>query len=266
MSDRPNRPNCSPAPRGRAEGRPRRGVLLAILFLIPLTACATKADVRDLRDEIRELNSRQEVLLRELQRQQESQRDSAMALSSEFQNHQARVAGQFRNLEDLILMVQELAGISQQEIAALRDRLDSPRRGLEVRDPFDGDQGMQGAEEGYEQAMNLLRRGSPTAARMGFEGVVEGFPNHPLAAESRYHLADMLVQEGQLEEAIEAFLRIGELHPDADRVPDAYYRVGILYRELGDNNEARRYLERVVNTWPDSGAADLARETLREIG
>lgn len=262
MSDR----RTSDPPR-RGPGDRIRGLLLAALLLLPLTACATKADVRDLRNEIRELNSRQETLLRELQRQQEGQRDSIQALSSEFQSHQARVGGQFRNLEDLVLMVQELAGISQQEIAGLRDYLDSARQGLEFRDPFQReDAGSQGAEESYSQAMDFLRRGSTAAARMGFEDVVESFPNHPLASEARYHLADLLVQEERLEEALEAFLRIGELHPDADRVPDAYYRAALLYRELGDVDEARRYLERVVNTWPDSGAADLARETLRDLG
>jgi TolA-binding protein len=40
----------------------------------------------------------------------------------------------------------------------------------------------------------------------------------------------------------------------------------VLHRELGDEREARRVLERVVNTWPDSGAAELARQVLREIG
>ena len=254
--------NVAGARRGRSVG-----AVLGLLLLLPLVGCATKADVRDLREEIRELNSRQEALLRELQRQGEAQGDSIRVLAEDFRSHQGRVAGQFRNLEDLVLRTEELAGISQQEIAAIRDQMEVPRRGVpggersDLDDPFGG-----GAEESYEQAISLLRRGSTTAARMGFQGVVEQYPNHPLAPEARYHLADILVQEGNLEEAIHAFQRIGELHPGADRVPDAYYRVGALHRELGSDSEARSWLERVVNTWPDSGAADLARELLREIG
>lgn len=233
-----------------------------ILLLLPLTACATKADVRDLQEEIRELNARQETLLRELQRQNEAQRDSILALAEDFRAHQARVAGQFRSLEDVVHRTEELAGITQQEIAALRDRGGGGAPGpTRVDEPGGGS-----AEDGYGQAVALMRRGSTTAARMGFQGVVESFPNHPLAPEARYHLADILVQEGRMEEAAEAFARIAELHPEADRVPDALYRAGVLHRDLGNTGEARNYLERVVNTWPDSGAADLARQALRELG
>jgi tol-pal system protein YbgF len=237
-----------------------------VLLLLPLASCATKSDVRGLQEEVRELNARQEALLREIRREQVAQGDSLRALAADFGDHERRVTVQFRGIEDAVLMVQELAGISQQEIAAIRDRMDASRRAAGVEDPFDGPGTASSAEEAYQQALTLLRRGSVTAARMGFEGVIEGFPNHPLAPEARYHLADLLVQEDELEAAIDAFLEVPEFHPDADRVPDALYRVGVLHRELGDEREARRVLERVVNTWPDSGAAELARQVLREIG
>ena len=72
-------------------------------------------------------------------------------------------------------------------------------------------------------------------------------------------------QENRLDEAIEAFLRLPELFPTADRVPQALYRVGSIYELQGNLDQAVIYLERVVNTYPDSGAAELARELLREI-
>jgi TolA-binding protein len=250
-------------PGGRSMGRSPASALPVVLLLFPLTACATKSDIRDLQDDLRESSARQETLLRELQRQNEAQRDSLRALSDALQSHEARIAGQFRGLEDLVLRTEELAGITQQELAAIRDRQGLPGGA----DPGRGDEPVGGsAEDGYAQAVALMRRGSMTAARMGFEGVIESFSNHPLVPEARYHMADILVQEERLEEAAEAFSRIAELHPEAERVPDALYRAGVIHRELGNTGEARRYLERVVNTWPDSGAADLARQVLREMG
>jgi tol-pal system protein YbgF len=248
---------------GLSRGRSPGGVLSVLLLFVPLTACATKGDIRDLREELAESSARQETLLRELQRQNEAQRDSIQAISQALQSHEARIAGQFRGLEDLVLRTEELAGITQQELAAIRDRQGRPGGA----DPVRMDEAAGGsAEDGYGQAVALMRRGSMTAARMGFQGVIESFPNHPLAPEARYHLADILVQEDRPEEAAEAFARIAELHPEAERVPDALYRAGVIHRELGNTGEARRYLERVVNTWPESGAADLARQVLREMG
>jgi TolA-binding protein len=75
-----------------------------------------------------------------------------------------------------------------------------------------------------------------------------------------------MVQEDDLEGALEAFLRIPEFHPTSPEVPQALYRAAVLHIEMGDPDEARVLLERVVNSYPDSGAAILAQERLREIG
>ena len=52
---------------------------------------------------------------------------------------------------------------------------------------------------------------------------------------------------------------------DHDRVPDALYRIGLIHLELGNPDDAEQFFERVVNTWPDSDAAELARSELRDL-
>jgi TolA-binding protein len=68
-----------------------------------------------------------------------------------------------------------------------------------------------------------------------------------------------------LAEAIDAFSRIPELYPSAERVPWAVYRVGLLQADMGDTGDAIASFERVVNTFPESDVADLAQEKLREL-
>ncbi len=245
-------------------------LLLVAALLVPLAACATKRDMRDLQTEFRELNARQEALLRELQRDQRTTRDSVRALSGEFAEHRAQVGGQFRAMEDLILRVQELAGLSQQELAGLRDQMARQRTqgGFEPGFPGGGEVPTGGggvADDIYEAAMTQLRRGGYTSARLGFEDLIERFPNHRLTPHARYHLADVAAQEGDAEEALRLFQQVGEFHPDSDRVPDALYRVGMIHRDRGETSRAREAFDRVVNTWPDSPAADLARDALRQL-
>jgi len=243
------------------------GLVLVAALLLPLAACATKGDVRELRDEIRTLSQRQEALIRELQQEQRTQRDSIRALSSQFGDHRIQLGRTLREMEDQLIRVQELAGLSQQELAALRDQMDRrPDPLLGARGPgSEPDRGGE-AQEIYDAAMAQYRRGSVTSAQFGLEEVVQRFPNHDLTPSARYYLADIMVQRDELEQAIEAFLDIPQFHPDAERVPYALYRVGLLYRELGQTSDARSYLERVVNTWPDSGAADMARRALDQMG
>jgi tol-pal system protein YbgF len=248
--------------RRRWEGGVR--ALLALALMVPLAACATKRDVRDLAEEIRTLNARQTELIREIQREQRELRDSVRVVSSAQGNMRAELLRRTVDLQEDLLRLQEVTGISQQQLASLRDQLERERRSVSAGPPgMMDDQGRSGAADIYDVSVNQFRRGAYTSARVGFEELLERFPNDALAPEARYYLADIRVQQGDIEGAIEAFLRVQEFHPTSERVPDALYRVGMLYREAGDESEARRFLERVVNTWPDSGAADLARDALR---
>ena len=240
--------------------------LLGLALMLPLAACATKRDVRDLGEEIRTLNARQAELIREVQRDQRDLRDSVRVVSSTQTNMRAEILRRIVDLQEDLLRLQEVTGISQQQLAALRDQLERERRSVPTGSiGMDEGGGGSAADEIYDASVTQFRRGAYTSARLGFEEILERFPNHALAPDARYYLADIQVQENDPTGAIEGFLRVHEFHPASDRAPDALYRVGMLYRETGDRDEARRYLERVVNTWPDSGAADLARDALRSM-
>lgn len=121
------------------------------------------------------------------------------------------------------------------------------------------------ADATYAAALQQYQRGQLATAQSAFRDFVEQHGNHPLAPDARFFLADILAQQDHPQEAIAAFNQIPELHPTSARVPDALYRIALLHLELGDRAEGRRFLDRVVNTYPDSNAAGPAREKLREI-
>jgi TolA-binding protein len=86
-----------------------------------------------------------------------------------------------------------------------------------------------------------------------------------LAPEAQYYLSDLLYQENRLEEAIQSFLVVRELYPTAQKVPDSLYRVGVIYIELDELGDAREYLQLVVNSYPNTDAANEAQARLDEI-
>lgn len=253
-------------------------LLLVAVLLLPLVACATKRDVRDLQEEMHELAARQDSVLRNLERLQRETQESVVAQSGAIQDFRTQIARQILELEDQLLVVQELAGQSQRGLAQLRDQLEARRAELlapppggdrEDDDPWGGAvaSGDGQAEELFNTAITQYNRRNFTAARMGFEELVSGHPNSPLTPRARYYLASIKAEQGDIEEAIEAFLEIRQYHPGADAVPEALLRVGLLYLdEMDDQEEAREYFERVVESYPDSPAAEDARERLDALG
>ena len=60
-------------------------------------------------------------------------------------------------------------------------------------------------------------------------------------------------------------MRIPQMYPSSPRVPEALYRAALLHEELGETEEARTLLERVISGFPDSDVAELAQQKLQEI-
>ena len=53
-------------------------------------------------------------------------------------------------------------------------------------------------------------------------------------------------------------MQVINLYPDNQKVPDALYKLGRIYIDLGDMDIGQRYLSRVMENHPESSAAKLA--------
>lgn len=251
--------------------------LLAVLGVVPLAGCATKRDLRELRDEIRWLRERQDSANRELGRLAGAGLDSLARVREELVRTRGDLARQLVAIEEQLLQVQELAGQNQRRLAELRDRLEQRARTIPLVPVEGADTGAAAvvpgpvvpvatdAEAAYNAAVTQFQRGSLVTARRGFEDFLKLFPRHNLAPHAQLMLAETYERENRVEEAIREFQRIPEVYPTSDRVPVALYRVGLLEEKRNDRAAARRYFERVVNNYPNSDAAALAREALARL-
>lgn len=279
--------------RVRAASGSRRAVLLPLLVLLVgggLTGCATKGDLRNVRGEIQELQASQDSLFQLLLRLERATQDSLRAQSDVLFSLRGDLNRQLLDVQEQLVTIQELTGQSQRSLAGLRDQLEA-RRNAAQRPPPAGPTpdtteaggepgGAQPAEAGgamelYNVARRQFNRGSNTTARRAFERFLESYPNHRLAPDAHFFLADILSQEAQgpdgdlreegTRQAIERFLEIPELFPASSRVPEALYRAGLLHMQLEENDEARSLFERVVNSYPETTAANLAQMRLDEL-
>jgi tol-pal system protein YbgF len=247
--------------------------------LLASVGCATKGDLRRLGLGINSLNMRQDSLLAVLTRQNAITQDSLRRQGDALFDVRGDLSRQLQRILDELATLRELTGQNQRTIASVRDQLEVLQRGGGGA-PTQGDV-IAGAEPGvsagtagatataaeamYDAAVQQYTRGSLATALRAFTDFLEKNANHALAPDARYYVGDILAQQSKPQDAIAAFAKIQELHPTSPKVPDALYRIGLIHLELGNKTEAKRFLDRVVNTYPDSNAAGLAREKVKEI-
>jgi tol-pal system protein YbgF len=268
---------------GLRSGPPGRGRDIGILVLLGLTlsGCATKRDVRDLQSTVSALAAQQEATLAELQSLNIAVQDTLRGQSDALFESRGEILRRLRELEQQLITLHELTGQNQRALATIRDLLEGQRTTAIAPMRTDTEPGQvvnptfapagppttdsEAALETFNAGVAAFNRGSITTARRAFQQFLQDYPTDPLAPEAYFYLADLLYQENRLEEAIQAFLRVQELFPASRRVPDALYRVGVIYIDLEQLDNARQYLRRVITSYPDSDAAVLAQERLDEI-
>ncbi|MDE0443735.1 MAG: tol-pal system protein YbgF [Gammaproteobacteria bacterium] len=98
-----------------------------------------------------------------------------------------------------------------------------------------------------------------------FRDVIKDYPNGEFTANAFYWIGQLHFALTEYEAARAAFAQVDLLYDDHPKVPDALYKLGEVYNVLGDTDSAREYLNRVINDFPTSTAAGLARKYLADL-
>ena len=251
-----------------------RGGGLVIVLLLTVAGCATKGDIRLLEETLAEQKEQQDAQLLLISQEIQVLKSSLENQSNKLLDIRGDVGMELTSIQDQLSQLSVLTGQVQRSMVALSER--PPVSGNQnpvglriqqdlLQDLESDDSASTSPEQIYQAAMVQFNRGSFGTARRAFESFLVDYSDHRLAPSAQFFLADLLEQENSLDEAIESFLRILELHPTSDRVPQALYRVGSLFVIQGNIEEAVSHLERLINTYPESGPAELAQELLQGI-
>lgn len=126
-----------------------------------------------------------------------------------------------------------------------------PKRESEVADAK--------ADEEFRAALQAFNDGKPQQAFALFAAFVSARPRHASADSARYWMGECHLEMKSYLGAVEQFTRVATDYPKSKKVAEALLKIGLAYEKLGDHRRARESFESLVNRFPQSAVAELAR-------
>ena len=113
--------------------------------------------------------------------------------------------------------------------------------------------------DAYTAAFNLMKEQQFDASASAFNKLIMDNPNGAYTPNAFYWLGELYLAKTQYEKARQSFAQVTNLYPDHQKVPDALYKLGVVYHQLGDTQRSLEFLNRVRSEHPQSSAAGLAQ-------
>ena len=114
----------------------------------------------------------------------------------------------------------------------------------------------------YSQAYADFARGNYDLAIQGFTEYIRNYPGTDFTDNAQYWIGECLYGKKMYAEAIEAWNALFKDYPASDKLPDARVKKGMALERLGRKSQALVEYRYVVDRFPNSQAARLARERL----
>jgi tol-pal system protein YbgF len=123
----------------------------------------------------------------------------------------------------------------------------------------------QNPQRAFDTAFGDYATGQYDMAIAGFQYYIETFPTSPDVPKARFHVAESHYGKGAYREAVAAYEQVITLHKATDWEPQALYKQGLAYEQLGQTERAKANWELVRKSFPDTSAAMLAAQNLARI-
>lgn len=284
--------------------RLRRLALVAAAGL-PLSGClATRNDLRVLQADLAVIRAeaarndsarvRQVNDVLQAVRALRSTGDSLRVLSQRVAKWQGDQKEELFAMQQQLLTIQELTGLSQRRLLELRANLEeraqdaaAPSTGTPSTSPATPATTAPGAAAGgagapttpaaapaagpgpnqlLQLSLDQLRRGSAGSARSGFQDLLTQYPKADIAPLAQFYVAETFAQEGKAAPADSVYLLVVQRYPTSEKAATALYKHGLHLLATGKRAEARAVFADVVKRFPRSDEAVLAAARAKDGG
>ena len=264
-------------------GRRSAGLAVTLAVASGLVGCVSKSDVQLVQGEVALLraetlrrDSTRAAQLGEVLQMQRQIMDSLGASRRAVGQLKGDFSSDLYNIQQQLVQLQELTGQSQQRLSELRTQLEA--RGAQIETtgpsgplPAPGDTAQPSAgpsasaDQMYEASLAQLRRGSTGTARLGLREMLRTHPTSPRAPDALYFIGQSFAAENP-DSASAYYTQVVDKYGTSTRAPSALYNLGLLAERRKDNTKAKDAYQRVVQKYPQSDEAALARDRLKALG
>ena len=173
---------------------------------------------------------------------------------------QAKVLGERnRGLED------RLKGL-EEKMAELIAKMREAEKTVPAKEVLPEMKGVStGAGDLYKDAYETFQKGNLEGARRKFEAFLRQYPNTELSDNAQFWIGETYYLKKDFEKAILEYEKAIAKYPEGDKVPAALFKQALAFLELKDKTNARNLLKRVMERYPNTEQAQMAKKRLEAI-
>ena len=120
-------------------------------------------------------------------------------------------------------------------------------------------------DEIYRQAKQAFDQGNADAAREKFKELIERFPKSERADNAQFWIGEIYYREKWYEKAILEYQKVIENYPKGNKVPASLLKQGFAFLNLGDKANSRLILQELINKYPKTNEANIAKDKLKNL-
>nr|VFJ99852.1 MAG: tol-pal system protein YbgF [Candidatus Kentron sp. LFY] len=117
----------------------------------------------------------------------------------------------------------------------------------------------------YEEAFGLLKKKHYSEAIISLKAFLDRYPHGQYVESAQYWLGEAYYVTQQFKPALSMFQKLLREYPTSLRINDALLKIGYIQGKLGQTTEAEQTLGNLIDQYPDSTQAHLARRYLQKI-
>lgn len=210
--------------------------------------------VEQLRDEVRNLRGTVEEQQHRIEQLSKQSRDRYVDLDGRL----LELSGRVSELEDGKASATGGSGGAEtaRTSGSAADRTGPARETVSFRPPNNFEQ------KTYNAIQEKIRAKKYTAAIDDLYQFISDYPEGDLTVNAYYWLGEVYLAQSELAQARQAFTIVTARFPSHRKAADALYKVGIVHDRQDEKDKARSTMKSVLNEYPRSNAAGLAKSYL----
>ena len=120
-------------------------------------------------------------------------------------------------------------------------------------------------KELFKSALVLFEESRFAEALEIFSEIIISFPDGTFTAEAYFWSGELFLAQEMYEDAKLSFKNVVDQFPEDLRTPDSLFKLGEIYRLEGDIKSSLEFYNRTQESYPESGAAQLAKKSKENL-